>query len=229
MIMRGFSSWIRSQPNPIRSSAPGAKFSTSTSQCLTSRSSTCLPCSLFVSSVIERLLWFNMVKYRLSSPGTSRSCSRVISPVPAFSTLMTSAPNHASSCVQVGPDCTCVKSRIRTPSNALLIPDSATRLLIHCLVLGARRVLARVDPDIDHRRAAQLAHRLTAALQRRRNLRRIPHFLAVAAQHLGEFPERHIAEQIADAAALLAVFGELAVADLIHRGVIADHGQIRDA
>src|SRR5271170_7672114 len=56
----------------------------------------------------------------------SRSCSRVTSPVPAFSTLITSAPNHASSCVQVGPDCTWVKSRIRTPSSALLIVWSPT-------------------------------------------------------------------------------------------------------
>src|SRR5580658_118161 len=60
-----------------------------------------------------------MVKYRLSAPGTSRSCSRVMSPEPGFSTLITSAPNQASSCVQVGPDCTCVKSRMRMPSNAL--------------------------------------------------------------------------------------------------------------
>src|SRR6202041_1355823 len=118
-IMRGLSSWIRAQVKPMRSSAPGAKFSTSTSQCLTSFSRTCLPCSLLVSSVTERLLWFSIVKYRLSTSGMSRSCSRVISPAPAFSTLMTSAPNHASSCVQVGPDCTCVKSRILTPSNAL--------------------------------------------------------------------------------------------------------------
>src|SRR5215510_4578541 len=42
-----------------------------------------------------------------------------MSPTPGRSTLITSAPNHASSCVQVGPDCTCVKSRILTPSSAL--------------------------------------------------------------------------------------------------------------
>src|SRR5690242_11801060 len=46
-----------------------------------------------------------------------------MSPSPARSTLITSAPNHARSCVQVGPDCTCVKSRMRTPSNALPITD----------------------------------------------------------------------------------------------------------
>src|SRR5580658_11110901 len=42
-----------------------------------------------------------------------------MSPAPARSTLITSAPNHANSCVQVGPDCTWVKSRMRTPSSAL--------------------------------------------------------------------------------------------------------------
>src|SRR5439155_7571806 len=51
----------------------------------------------------------------------SRSCPRVISPEPTRSTLTTSAPIHASNCVHVGPDCTCVKSRMRTPSNALPI------------------------------------------------------------------------------------------------------------
>src|SRR5437588_11121982 len=48
----------------------------------------------------------------------SRSCARVISPSPARSTLITSARSHARSCVQVGPDCTWVKSRMRTPSRA---------------------------------------------------------------------------------------------------------------
>jgi hypothetical protein len=36
-----------------------------------------------VSSVMERLLWFSIVKYRLSTPGMLRSCSRVASPAPA--------------------------------------------------------------------------------------------------------------------------------------------------
>src|SRR5581483_10411433 len=44
-----------------------------------------------------------------------------MSPTPGRSTLITSAPNHASNCVQVGPDCTWVKSRMRTPFSALVI------------------------------------------------------------------------------------------------------------
>src|SRR5947209_13954197 len=42
-----------------------------------------------------------------------------MSPTPGRSTLITSAPIYASSCVQVGPACTCEKSRMRTPSSAL--------------------------------------------------------------------------------------------------------------
>src|SRR3984893_7585231 len=110
---------MRSQPRPIRSSAPGAKFSTSTSQLLTSASSTFLPFGFLESRVMDRLLLLSMVKYRLSTPGISRSCVRVMSPTPGRSTLITSAPNQASSWVQVGPDCTWVKSRMRTPSSAL--------------------------------------------------------------------------------------------------------------
>src|SRR5262249_35781663 len=205
--MRGLSCWMRSQVRPMRSSAPGAKFSTSTSQLLTSFSSTCLPAWLLVSSVIERLLWFSMVKYRLSTPSMSRSCSRVMSPAPARSTLITSAPSHASSCVQVGPDCTWVKSRMRMPANGL--PTGVgSRPLVHRLILGPRCVLARVDPDVDHGRAARTRYRLACTLQRRRDLRRIAHLFAIAAEHLGEFAERHVAEEIADVAALLAVLGE---------------------
>src|SRR6202521_1527842 len=113
--------WIFSQGNPIRSSTPGPKFSTSTSQLLISAVRTSLPLGFLVSSVIERLLWLSMVKYRLSTFGLSCNCPRVISPTPGRSTLITSAPNHASNCVQVGPDWTWVKSRMRTPLSALVI------------------------------------------------------------------------------------------------------------
>src|SRR5690242_8993878 len=123
--------WIFSQGKPMRSSTPGPKFSTSTSQVLISAVRTSLPLGFLVSSVIERLLWFSMVKYRLSTFGMSCSWPRVMSPTPGRSTLITSAPNQASSCVQVGPDWTWVKSRMRTPSSALVI----VLLRILCLPL----------------------------------------------------------------------------------------------
>ena len=62
------------------------------------------PFGCLASTVIERLFPLSIVKYRLSTPGMSRSWPRVTSPSPARSTLMTSAPSHASSCVHVGPD-----------------------------------------------------------------------------------------------------------------------------
>src|SRR5215467_4423171 len=76
-----------------------------------------------------------------------------MSPVPGRSTLITSAPNHARSCVQVGPDWTCVKSRIRTPSRAL--PSwpqgwveglDAADLAVALALLGADFFVAIFDP-----------------------------------------------------------------------------------
>src|SRR5882757_1389483 len=107
--------------------------------------------------------------------------------------------------------------------------DSRRRSLVHRLILGARCIFARIDPDVDDRRTAQLAHRFARPLQGRRNLRRIPHLFPVSAQHFGELAEGNIAKQVADAAALLAVLCELAIANLIHRRVVADDREIRDA
>src|SRR6478752_10480837 len=126
----------------MRSSTPGPKFSTSTSHFLISSVRTSLPLGFLVSSVIERLLWFSMVKYRLSTFGMSCNWPRVMSPTPGRSTLITSAPNHASNCVQVGPDWTWVKSRMRTPFSALVICS----LLTNVVVAPARRA------SLDHRR-----------------------------------------------------------------------------
>src|SRR4051794_24092021 len=177
--MRGLSSWTRCHVSPIRSSAPGAKFSTSTSQCLTSRSSTSMPFLFLESIVIERLLEFSMVKYRLSAPGTSTSWVRVISPTPARSTLITSAPSHASNCVHVGPDCTCVKSRMRTPSSALPIAETLSRsfqvicalflandaLRIQFADAAALRAGRRIDHGVDDGRRARVHRRVDGALQ----------------------------------------------------------------
>src|SRR3954470_16686720 len=171
MIMRGLMSCTRSQEKPMRSSAPGAKFSTSTSHSLIRRVRISLPFGSLVLIVMDRLLWFSIVKYRLSTPSTSRSCPRVASPSPAFSTLITSAPNQPSNWVQVGPDWTWVKSRILTPSSALLIAVCSLRswksgARSGGLLLGQGRVEAGdaaafgagvlVDHGVDQRRLARL-------------------------------------------------------------------------
>src|SRR6478609_1553967 len=57
-----------------------------------------------------------------------------MSPTPGRSTLITSAPNQARSCVQVGPDCTWVKSRMRTPLSA-------------CVIIYSRRYLFAASAD----------------------------------------------------------------------------------
>ncbi len=119
--MPGFSSLMCSQVKPMRSSAPGPKFSTSTSDSLISLVRISLPSGVLVSSVSERLLLLSMVKYRASTPGMSRNCERVTSPAPGRSTLITSAPNQASNWVQAGPAWTWVKSMILMPSSGLLM------------------------------------------------------------------------------------------------------------
>src|SRR5690348_9885389 len=126
-----------------------------------------------------------------------------MSPTPGRSILITSAPNQARSWVQVGPDCTWVKSRMRTPSSALPIVSTS---LVHGLSFGPRRVFPRVDPNIDNRRSPALLDRLARPSERRGDLGGIAHFLPITAEHLGKFAERHVAQQIADIAALLAVF-----------------------
>ena len=82
---------------------------------------TALPFGDFRLTVMLRLFEFSIVKYRLSAPFTSCNWPRVMSPRPGISTLITSAPIHASSWVAVGPAWTWPKSRMRTPSSALLI------------------------------------------------------------------------------------------------------------
>ena len=60
--MRGLISWMRSQVKPMRSSAPGAKFSTMTSHSSISRVKIFLPVSFLVLRVRLRLLPLSMVK-----------------------------------------------------------------------------------------------------------------------------------------------------------------------
>jgi hypothetical protein len=108
---------IFSHGKPKRSSTPGPKFSMMMSHFLRRSMKTCLPSLVFMFTVIERLLQLSIVKYSESAFGTSRSWPRVASPC-GFSNLMTSAPSHASSCEQVGPACTWVMSRMRTPFRA---------------------------------------------------------------------------------------------------------------
>src|SRR5438477_3634306 len=79
------------------------------------------------------------------------SCNwpRVMSPRPGISTLITSAPIQAKSCVAVGAAWTCPRSTMRTPSRALLIFVSSVACRVEKIAVRfdmageAQRVLAR--------------------------------------------------------------------------------------
>src|SRR5690348_410112 len=210
---------MRSQVKPIRSSAPGAKFSTITSQVFTSASSTALPCGLRPSMVIERLLWFSMVKYRLSTPLMSCNWPRVMSPTPGRSTLIQSAPSQASNCVQVGPDCTCVKSRIFTPSSAFDILRSCLlrqgALWVEVADIAALAACRRVDHRVDQRRLAGIHRCIDGALQviRRGHIdadtaEALDHFIVARARHEHRCRRVAAAAQVDAVAAINAVVVE---------------------
>lgn len=76
-----------------------------------SRSSS-LPVSVLRSMVIERLLALRLMKYMESIPA-SLDAKRFGSPVPGVSTLITSAPSHASASVVEVPDSKRVRSTTR--------------------------------------------------------------------------------------------------------------------
>src|SRR3954453_23085041 len=98
-----------------------------------------------------------------------------MSPTPGRSTLMQSAPSQASSWVQVGPDCTWVKSRILTPSSALPMGISESQssgwgegallplqraLRIEVADAAARAAGGRVDHRVDQGRLAGIHRRV---------------------------------------------------------------------
>src|SRR6266446_4562925 len=122
---------MRSQVKPIRSIAPGAKFSTSTSASRISFSIIALPSGVLVFSVSDFLLLLSVMKYSASKSGTSRSWRRVTSPTPGRATFSTSAPNHANNWVHAGPACTPVKSTTLIPSS---MPWPTTPLFSYFLV-----------------------------------------------------------------------------------------------
>src|SRR5688572_5576886 len=84
-----------------------------------------------------------------------------MSPVPGRSTLITSAPNQARSWVQVGPDWTWVKSRMRTPSSALPIFVPLLSVLLELIFENGllRRLFAKRALRVEVADAAAFAAR----------------------------------------------------------------------
>src|SRR5579875_604819 len=224
-MRRGLIPWSLSQVNPMRSRAPGAKFSASTSALATSLVKTSLPPSVFRSRVRLRLLALSIVKYKLSTSGTSRSWTLVTSPRPGGSTLITSAPSQARNWVHTGPDWTWVRSTTVTPERALgpsalsMLTWASSSLLVHGLVQGSWGKGVRVNPDVDEGGPA----RVPGPSEGRADLLGVPHLFPVAIEHLGEQVVPDIPEVVAHLAPLRPVALDLPVADLVHVGVVAHH------
>src|SRR5260370_17831094 len=72
-MIRGLSSWKRSQVKPCRSRTPGPKFSMTTSLRLTSASITALPLGDFRLTVMLRLFEFSITVNLKSPKGRARS------------------------------------------------------------------------------------------------------------------------------------------------------------
>src|SRR6185503_12498734 len=111
-MRRGFSLARLPCENPSLSSAPGRKFSVSTSADFSSLSTSARP-SAFCRST-ARLFLLRLKTGKNPEPAASRR--RVLSPARG-STLITSAPRSASTSPQEGPITMCANSTTRTPSS----------------------------------------------------------------------------------------------------------------
>src|ERR1041384_3231066 len=100
---------------------PGPKFSSSTSAVFSSARKTSLPRGAFRSIGRLRLLALKATKKRLSASARSFRRCRAGSPLPGSSTLMTSAPSHASIWPHDGPAWLLVRSTTRMPASAFPI------------------------------------------------------------------------------------------------------------
>src|SRR5262249_1246469 len=165
--------------------APGPRFSTTTSASLARRSNSARPRSLLRFSVTAFLLALRRRKNQESFSGSSESPRRVCSP-PGGSILITSAPNHASVSVQLGPASHNVKSRTRIPSSArpmIRISPFVTPLLVSTQVSlpePSRPRPARLHVSVD------TGQQPIARLQRRHRyieLRSLPYGIAQSLLH----------------------------------------------
>src|SRR5882762_9602948 len=112
-MSRGFLSLRCLNENPSLSSAPGRKFSVSTSLRSISLSTRSRPSECLRSTARLFLLRLNTGK----NPAPACSSRRVLSPS-SGSTLITSAPRSASIMPQEGPITMCANSTTRTPSSS---------------------------------------------------------------------------------------------------------------
>src|SRR5581483_7042561 len=112
-MSRGLRSCSAAYEKPSLSSAPGRKFSVSTSLRSSSRSTSSRPSGCFRSTA--KLFLLRLKTGKKPAPACSRR--RVLSPS-SGSTLITSAPRSASASPHEGPITMCANSTTRTPSSS---------------------------------------------------------------------------------------------------------------
>ncbi len=167
-----------------RASEPTLKFSTNTSASLAISTSRAASSARVRSRAIERLLRLAQVKCAASrsplAPWNQRGPKlRVSSPVPGRSTLMTSAPRSARSCVAQGPASTRLVSTTRMPLKARGTAEDSVTSTVSCIErecfhhnsclrpVTRQRCLPRTDCDPDRTcRQRRRCERLSA---RKRN------------------------------------------------------------
>src|SRR5918997_2959983 len=133
MTRPGLVSLRSSYPRPHRSSVPGLKFSTTTSALAIRRRANSCPCSSRKFRVTDFLLRAMMGHHRVRPSLRCRPHSRMGSPWPGGSTLMTSAPKSARSWPQKGPASKLPISTTRTPSRGRgPVSTSAIHVLLQC-------------------------------------------------------------------------------------------------
>src|ERR687890_2201376 len=133
MTRPGLISLKSSYPRPHRSRVPGLKFSTTTSALAIRRRATSCPCSSLKFSVTDFLLRAMMGHQRVRPSLRWRPQTRMGSPLPGGSILMTSAPKSARSWPQKGPASRLPISTTRTPSRGRTPLSPST---IHILIEG---------------------------------------------------------------------------------------------
>src|SRR5687768_7009390 len=111
-MSRGLCAFNARNENPSLSSAPGRKFSVSTSAFFSSLRTRSRPSGFCRSTARLFLLRLNTGK----KPAPAASRRRVLSPA-SGSSLITSAPRSASTSPQEGPITMCANSTTRTPSS----------------------------------------------------------------------------------------------------------------
>src|SRR5215203_5655155 len=133
MTRPGFVSLRSQYPRPHLSSVPGLKFSTTTSASEMSRRAMACPSSSRRLRVTDFLLRAMMGHHRVRPSLRWRPQTRMGSPLPGGSTLMTSAPKSARSWPQKGPASKLPISTTRTPSSGRTpLSPSAIHVLLEC-------------------------------------------------------------------------------------------------